>query len=254
MIHFAAFKAVGESVEFPLKYYLNNVGGLLSLLAEMEEFGIKRMVFSSSCTVYGQPKVLPVDETAPIQKAESPYGDTKIQCENILKTLPNFNTISLRYFNPTGAHDSGIIGELPIGVPNNLVPFMTQSAAGLRGDLVVYGEDYNTPDGTCIRDYIHVVDLAEAHVKALELLSKGNIGFEPINIGTGNGASVLEVINKFNIVSDSPVKFSLGSRRAGDIEQVWAKADKAKKLLGWEATRDLENMLTTSWLWQKNIS
>lgn len=254
VIHFAAYKAVGESVEFPLKYYLNNVGGLLSLLAEMEEFQVNKMVFSSSCTVYGQPKELPVDENAAVQKAESPYGDTKIQCESILKTLPNFNTVSLRYFNPTGAHDSGLIGELPLGVPNNLVPFMTQSAAGLRGELVVHGSDYNTPDGTCIRDYIHVVDLANAHVKALELLERNNVGFEPINIGTGKGASVLEVINMFNSISDSPVKFALGPRRQGDIEQVWARADKAKNVLGWEASRNLENMLKTSWLWQKNLS
>jgi len=253
VIHFAAFKAVGESVESPLKYYMNNVGGLLSLLAVLEECNINKMVFSSSCTVYGQPGKLPVDESAEIQKAESPYGDTKIQCEKILETLPDFNTVSLRYFNPTGAHDSGIIGELPLGVPNNLVPFMTQSAAGLRGGLVVYGTDYNTIDGTCIRDYIHVVDLALAHVKALELLENEDTGFEPINIGTGNGSSVLEVIQTFNKISDFPVSYTLGARRKGDIEKVWAKANKAKELLGWEATRDLEDMLKTSWAWQKSL-
>ena len=253
VIHFAAFKAVGESVEEPLKYYMNNVGGLLSLLAEMENYKVQKMVFSSSCTVYGQPDKLPVDEKAPIQRAESPYGDTKIQGEKIIESIPNLSTVALRYFNPIGAHDSGLIGELPIGVPNNLVPFITQSAAGLRGPLEVYGNDYNTKDGTCVRDYIHVMDLAIAHVKAIELVGKPDVQFEAINIGTGNGFSVLELITEFNTISDLPVHFKIGERRAGDIEKVWARSEKSKKMLGWEAERDLKNMLETSWNWQKKV-
>lgn len=253
VIHFAAYKAVGESVEEPLKYYMNNVGGLLSLLAEMEAFNVQRLVFSSSCTVYGQPDSLPVSEEAPIQKAESPYGDTKIQCEKILETLPNMNSIALRYFNPIGAHESGLIGELPLGIPNNLIPFITQSAAGLRGPLTVYGDDYNTKDGTCIRDYIHVDDLAKAHVKALEYVCENSCGFEPINIGTGNGTTVMEVIDIFNEISEEKVKFTIGDRRSGDIEQVWAEANKAEELLGWSAKKSLREMVQSSWNWQKNI-
>lgn len=256
VIHFAAFKAVGESVEKPLDYYYNNVGGMMTLLDVMEEFGCSEMVFSSSCTVYGQPAELPVTELSPISKAISPYGSTKIMCEQILEDVcntPALRAISLRYFNPVGAHESGLIGELPKGVPNNLVPFITQSAAGIRGPITVHGTDYDTPDGTCIRDYIHVVDLAQAHVAALEYLLNQTLSYDVFNIGTGNGYSVLDVIKSFESETHQKLNYSLGPRRSGDVTKVWADTEKANRLLNWKAQRDLKNMMFTAWNWQKSL-
>lgn len=253
VIHFAAFKAVGESVQKPLEYYKNNVGGLMSLLESMRSVGIKDLVFSSSCTVYGQPENLPVNENSPIQKAESPYGSTKIICETILSDLSansEIKAISLRYFNPVGAHPSSEIGELPLGVPNNLVPYITQTAAGIREELTIFGSDYDTPDGTCIRDYIHVVDLAKAHVKALEFAEDMAQNYEVFNIGTGYGNTVLEVVKCFEDVSGRHLKYHMGQRRPGDVEKVWSDCEKANKMLKWHATLGLEDMMTDAWNWQ----
>jgi UDP-glucose 4-epimerase len=259
VIHFAAYKAVGESVEKPLKYYRNNVAGLVDLLEVMQELEIDNLVFSSSCTVYGQPDKLPITEETPQQPANSPYGATKQMCEGIIKdsaaASPNLRAISLRYFNPIGAHSSALIGELPKGVPSNLVPFLTQTAAGLRDKLTVFGNDYPTPDGTCIRDYIHVVDLAKAHIKALEHLSKQPAKhYDIYNVGTGKGSSVLELINAFEASTGEKVPFEVGPRRAGDVTSVYASVDKIERELGWKAEKNLPDALIDAWRWQKSLS
>lgn len=256
VIHFAAYKAVGESVSNPLKYYKNNVYGLISLMEIMAENNLKNIVFSSSCTVYGQPDLVPVDEKAPIKPALSPYGNTKQICEEILRDDMRFRTISLRYFNPVGAHPSGHIGELPIGTPNNLIPYITQTAAGLLKQITIHGNDYNTPDGTCIRDYIHVVDLAKAHVKALNrmLNTASQSHFEVFNLGTGNGSSVLEVIQAFEKSTSQKLNYTIGPRRPGDVEQVWANATLAKEQLNWEAEKTVEQMMFDAWNWQNKLA
>jgi UDP-glucose 4-epimerase len=260
VIHFAAFKAVGESVSEPLKYYQNNLGSLLVLLELMEKNGVKNLVFSSSCTVYGQPDKLPVTEATPTQPASSPYGRTKQMCEDILSDLEKskspVRSIALRYFNPIGAHESALIGELPNGVPNNLIPFVTQTAAGIRKELTVFGDNYNTPDGTCVRDYIHVVDLADAHIKAFEFLDKikEDSFYDTINVGTGQGNTVLEVINAFEKVSGKKLNYRIGERRPGDVEKVWANVDKANKELNWQAKYDIERSLADAWRWQQKLS
>ncbi|WKN42794.1 UDP-glucose 4-epimerase GalE [Tunicatimonas pelagia] len=260
IIHFAASKAVGESVAKPLLYYKNNLLSLIHLLEQMNQRGITDFVFSSSCTVYGQPDKLPVTEQSPMKPAESPYGNTKQVGEQILqdacRAYPSLQVIALRYFNPVGAHESALIGELPTGVPNNLVPFITQTAAGLRPQLKVFGQDYDTPDGTAVRDYIHVVDLAEAHEIALRRLmnDKQKENFEFFNIGTGEGHSVLEVVKTFEKVNDLSLNYELADRRPGDVEQVYADTHYANTELGWKATRNLEEMLTSAWKWQKRIS
>jgi len=257
VIHFAAFKAVGESVEKPLTYYRNNVGGLITLMEVLKEENIGNLVFSSSCTVYGEPDEIPVKESTQTKMAESPYGATKQMGEIILKDNANWlNTQCLRYFNPIGAHESGFIGELPIGVPNNLIPYLTQTVAGIRKELTVFGDDYNTTDGTCIRDYIHVMDLAEAHVFAVNRLinDEQNESFEVFNIGTGNGSSVLEVIHAFEKANGISVPHKIGPRRAGDVIQVWAETTKVENVLGWKAKRDLETMLKDAWNWQTKLN
>jgi UDP-glucose 4-epimerase len=259
IIHFAAFKAVGESVNEPLKYYRNNLVSLMNLLDGMKESGIQNMVFSSSCTVYGQPLKLPVTEDAPIQPATSPYGNTKQIGEEIIKDTTiasgNINAISLRYFNPIGAHPSALIGELPRGVPENLVPFITQTAIGIRNELKVFGNDYDTPDGSCIRDYLHVVDLAKAHVVALKrLINRNNKkNYEVFNLGTGNGVSVFEAINSFEKVSGIKVKYKITGRRPGDIVKIWADPDLANKELGWRTVSSLDDAMKTAWEWEKKI-
>ena len=256
-IHFAAYKAVGESVDNPLKYYHNNLVSLIVLLDNMIQFGAKNLVFSSSCTVYGTPNKLPVTEKSVIKKPESPYGFTKQIAEQIIedtvKSTEALSAVALRYFNPIGAHPSAKIGELPLGVPNNLVPFVTQTAAGLREKLVVFGDDYSTPDGSNIRDYIHVVDLAKAHVKTLDYLQKNNQVFDAINIGTGKGNSVFEVIETFKKVTGQTLPYKIGERRAGDVEQVFASVDKSKKILDWEAELNLEDALRDAWNWQLTL-
>ncbi|MDR2835766.1 MAG: UDP-glucose 4-epimerase GalE [Bacteroidales bacterium] len=259
IIHFAASKAVGESVEQPLKYYQNNLMGLINILNSMITYKIPNLIFSSSCTVYGQPKKLPVTENSPIAKAESPYGNTKIISEEIIadtiKTNKNLKAIALRYFNPIGAHPSVEIGELPIGIPNNLIPFVTQTAFGIRTELKVFGNDYNTPDGTPIRDYINVVDLAKAHVKAAErLLENSNSdNLEFFNIGTGKGNSVLEIIKTFEEVTNIKLPYQIVGRRAGDIEKIWAETTKANETLNWKAEISLEKTLLSAWEWEKNF-
>lgn len=255
IIHFAAYKAVGESTENPLKYYQNNVGSLMTILSFMKDKGIKDLVFSSSCTVYGQPDVLPVTESTPRKDAESPYGNTKKICEDILvdmvKSEAGLRVISLRYFNPVGAHSSAKIGELPLGTPNNLVPFVTQTAAGIREKLTVFGGDYDTPDGTCIRDYIHVVDLADAHLRAIEYLGEQEMNFYDVfNVGTGNGNSVLEVIQSFEKVSGQKLNYEIGPRRPGDVIQVWADTQKINKVLNWNPKLSLDESMRDSWNWQ----
>lgn len=254
VIHFAAFKAVGESVNEPLKYYRNNIGGLICLLETMQVHNVKNIVFSSSCTVYGEPDQSPVNELAPIKKANSPYGNTKQIGEEILADCRFLNTVALRYFNPIGAHASAKIGELPLGVPNNLVPFITQTAAGIREKLTVFGNDYNTKDGTCVRDYIHVVDLAAAHVKALSYIEQHpDNHFEVFNIGTGNGLTVLEIIQAFERVNQLKLNYSIGQRRAGDVEKVWADNTKAESVLGWKANIGLDEMVRSAWAWQQQL-
>ena len=261
VIHFAASKAVGESVEKPLMYYRNNVLSLITLLELMKLHSVQHLVFSSSCTVYGQPDAahLPVDETAPIQKALSPYGNTKQINEDIIRdTAHADNSLCatiLRYFNPIGAHPSAWIGELPNGVPNNLLPFVTQTAAGLRPKLRVFGNDYNTPDGSCIRDYIYVVDLAKAHVKAIErMLNEPNREqVETFNLGTGHGLSVLEIVNAFQRVTGVKVPYEIVGRREGDIEQVWANPSLANKILGWKADTPIDEVLLSAWNWEKRL-
>lgn len=260
VIHFAAKKAVGESVEKPLMYYRNNFDSLLNLLDLMKTYQVQNIVFSSSCTVYGQPESLPVTEETPFQLAESPYGYSKQVCEIILrdacKADSGLNAIALRYFNPTGAHESTIIGELPRGVPANLVPFITQTAAGIREKLLVFGDDYNTPDGSAIRDYIHVVDLAQAHVVALsrQLKQQQKNNYEFFNIGTGKGNSVLEVVQTFERVNQLKLNYSIVDRRPGDIENIYADTTLANDELGWSAKLGIEDMLRSAWNWQKNLS
>jgi UDP-glucose 4-epimerase len=256
IIHFAAFKAVGESVQNPLDYYENNIGSLVYLLQEIRNRKLDNFIFSSSCTVYGQADELPITENAPIKKAESPYGNTKQIGEEIIKDTckaHNLNAIALRYFNPIGAHESIKIGELPLGVPQNLIPFVTQTAAGIRKELSVYGDDYPTADGTAVRDYIHVVDLAKAHIAALQrLINKNNKqNFEFFNVGTGIGSSVLEVINTFEKASGKPLNYKIVGRREGDITAAYANTTKANKELNWKTEKSLAEGLASSWKWQQ---
>lgn len=257
VIHFAAFKSVNESVVKPIEYYKNNVGSLITLLEVMKKYQVIDLIFSSSCTVYGQPDTIPVDEKASFKRAESPYGATKQVCERILEdaALVGFRVISLRYFNPIGAHKSSRIGELPIGVPNNLVPYVTQTAAGLRDKLTVFGNDYNTPDGSCVRDYIHVCDVADAHVKAISFLSeiKENNYYNSFNLGTGVGVTVLELVNKFIEVTGIKLPYIIGPRRPGDVEKVFANPEKINRMLGWYTRYTLEEALLHSWQWEKKI-
>jgi UDP-glucose 4-epimerase len=257
VIHFAAYKSVNESVEQPLLYYQNNIGSLLNLLEQMQKFNVNEVIFSSSCTVYGQPDLIPVDESAPFKKAESPYGATKQMCERILedatKANKNLRSISLRYFNPVGAHPSSFIGELPIGVPGNLVPFVTQTAAGIRKKLTVFGNDYNTPDGSCVRDFIHVVDLAKAHVMALEKINAMPTNNETFNLGTGTGVTVLELVKKFIAVTGIQLNYEVGARRAGDVEKIYGNPAKAEKILEWKTLKSLEDSLLDAWNWEKKI-
>jgi UDP-glucose 4-epimerase len=259
IIHFAAYKAVGESVHKPLEYYRNNLVSLMNLLASMKQYGIPAFVFSSSCTVYGQPAKLPVSEDSPIQPAVSPYGNTKQIGEEIIRDTvssdPEIKAIALRYFNPIGAHPSGLIGELPRGVPENLVPYITQTAYGLRDELKVFGDDYDTPDGSCIRDYLHVVDLAKAHVVAVDRLvsGKNRSGYEVFNLGTGTGVSVLEAIRSFERVTGEKVRYRITGRRAGDIEKIWADPSLANRELGWKTISTLDESMKTAWEWEKFI-
>jgi len=259
VIHFAASKAVGESVEKPLMYYENNLDSLTSILKVMINFNVTDLVFSSSCTVYGQPDKLPVNEETERKPAASPYGNTKKICEDIIfdvvQSPVNLKAISLRYFNPIGAHLSGKLGELPLGIPNNLVPFVAQTAAGIREVITIHGDDYNTPDGTCIRDYIHVMDLSDAHVRALGYLDEQpeNSYYEVFNLGTGKGNSVMEVIKSFTEVTGVPVNFRIGPRRNGDVEQIYASVAKAEKILGWKASRTLKEGLAHTWKWQQSL-
>ena len=262
IIHFAASKAVGESVEKPLLYYRNNINSLVNLLELMPKHGVKGIIFSSSCTVYGQPtpENLPVTEQSPIQKALSPYGNTKQINEEIIQDYvhsgAHIKSIILRYFNPIGAHPSALIGELPIGVPLNLIPYVTQTAAGIREKLRVFGNDYNTPDGTCIRDYIYVVDLAKAHVKAMSRILD-NPEAQPVeifNIGTGEGVSTLQIIRRFGAVTGVKLNWEFAPRREGDIEKVWGNVDKANTILGWKADANLDDVLLSAWRWQQKLS
>ncbi|MDI9882510.1 UDP-glucose 4-epimerase GalE [Flectobacillus longus] len=257
IIHFAAFKAVGESVSEPLKYYRNNVAATVLMLEKMQEHKVSNLVFSSSCTVYGQPESLPVTELSKVQPANSPYGNTKQICEEIITdtvaTNRGLKAISLRYFNPIGAHESVLIGELPLGVPANLVPFITQTVAGLRGQLSVFGDDYPTSDGTAVRDYIHVVDLAKAHVAALALLLKQQektTYYDYFNIGTGTGSSVLEVITAFETATGLKVNYAIKPRREGDVTAVYADCSKSNEILGWKAEKTLTEALGDAWKWQ----
>lgn len=259
VIHFAASKAVGESVQVPLKYYRNNINGLINILEAMKEFKIKNLVFSSSCTVYGQPEKLPVTEQSPIQPALSPYGNTKQINEEIIrdfvKVNPEIHAIALRYFNPIGAHPSSLIGELPLGVPANLVPFITQTAAGIRECLSVFGNDYDTPDGTPIRDYIDIIDLANAHIAAINRMEedKQKQNLEFFNIGTGNGLSVLQLIKAFEEATGVKLNYKIVGRREGDIEKVWADTSFANKELGWKAVVPLKETMLNAWNWQKSL-
>lgn len=260
IIHFAASKAVGESVEKPLLYYRNNIVSLLNLLELMPVYGVKGFIFSSSCTVYGQPtkEHLPVTEDAPIQEACSPYGNTKQINEEIIRDYIHsgapIKSVILRYFNPIGAHPSALIGELPNGVPNNLIPFVTQTAMGIRKELKIFGNDYDTPDGTCIRDYIYVVDLAKAHVKAMQrVLDMDTEPIEYFNVGTGRGVSTYEVVDKFEKATGVKVNWSYAPRREGDIEKVWANPDKANNVLGWKSETSLEDTLRSAWNWQLKL-
>ncbi|BDW92814.1 UDP-glucose 4-epimerase [Flagellimonas marinaquae] len=259
VIHFAASKAVGESVEKPLLYYENNLGVLVYILQELKKKQRANFIFSSSCTVYGQADQMPITEESPVKPAESPYGNTKQVGEEIIKDSckvnPQLKAIALRYFNPIGAHASGKIGELPIGVPQNLVPFITQTGMGLREQLSVFGDDYPTEDGTCIRDYIHVVDLAKAHVAALQRLlkDKNEANYEVFNLGTGKGSSVLEVIRSFERVSGQKLNYKIVDRRPGDVVQAYADTTKANKVLGWKAISTLDEAMESAWEWEKNV-
>jgi len=259
IIHFAAFKAVGESVEKPLAYYRNNLVSLMNILECQVKYNVPNIVFSSSCTVYGQPDVLPVTEQTPRKDAESPYGNTKRISEDILQNTiaanPQLKGIALRYFNPIGAHSSALIGELPLGVPQNLVPFVTQTAAGLRDELKVFGDDYNTSDGSAVRDYINVVDLAKAHVVAIKrLLNDGNkLNYEIFNLGTGTGLSVLQIVKGFEKVTGLKLNYKIVGRRAGDIEKIWADTVYANEELGWKAEKSMEETLLSAWNWEKRV-
>jgi len=258
IIHFAAYKAVGESVQNPLKYYKNNIGSLLNILEVMQATKVKNLVFSSSCTVYGQPDNIPVTEDTPKKKAESPYGNTKAIAEDILedviKSGEKMSIISLRYFNPIGAHSSAEIGELPNGIPSNLIPFVTQTAIGKRNKLVVFGSDYNTVDGSNVRDFIHVVDLAKAHVSALNLLkSKEAAFYDVFNLGTGTGNSVLEVIKAFEEVNNLKLNYEIGPRRSGDVEKIYGDVEKASKILNWKTEKSLEESLKDAWTWELKL-
>ena len=260
VIHFAASKAVGESVEQPLLYYRNNLTSLMNILQLMRENKVPNLVFSSSCTVYGQAEKLPVSEQTPRREATSPYGNTKHICEDIIRdsvaAYPEIRSIALRYFNPIGAHPSAEIGELPCGVPNNLIPFVTQTAAGIRPVLSVFGDDYNTPDGSCIRDYINVTDLAKAHVVAVNRMTddKMKARFEIFNVGTGRGVSTLEVVRTFEKVNNLKLNYKIVGRRAGDIEAVWADPAYANEELGWKAEKTLEETLRSAWKWQQHLA
>lgn len=259
VIHFAAFKAVGESMAEPLKYYQNNLVSFMNILEMMKEFKRPNILFSSSATVYGEAETLPVTELTPRQPATSPYGNTKQIAEDILRdccrAYDNMSGIALRYFNPIGAHPSALIGELPRGVPNNLVPFITQTAAGIRPVLNVFGNDYDTPDGTCLRDYIDVVDLAKAHVAAVNRMTKGKMSesYEIFNVGTGHPVSVLELITAFEKVNNVNLPHKIVSRRPGDVPGVWAETSRANNVLGWKAERTLDETLASAWAWEKNI-
>lgn len=260
VIHFAAYKAVGESVAEPLKYYENNLGSLLVLLQVMQEYKVPNFVFSSSCTVYGQPDTLPVTEDTPRLPATSPYGNTKAISEDIIRDFvfskPGVKALSLRYFNPVGAHPSAEIGELPLGVPSNLVPYLTQAAAGERGPLVVFGDDYDTADGTCVRDFIHVVDLAKAHVKAIQLLNAQaqDDYYDVFNVGTGQGNTVLELIRTFEEATQVKLDYRIGPRRPGDVEKIWAQSDKANTVLKWHTEKSLADSLRDAWRWQQKLT
>lgn len=259
VIHFAAYKAVGESVEDPLKYYQNNLVSFMNIVAAMKEFGRPNILFSSSATVYGEAEVLPVTEQTPRQPATSPYGNTKQMAEDILRdcarAYPGIYGIALRYFNPIGAHPSALIGELPRGVPNNLVPFITQTAAGIRKELSVFGNDYDTPDGTCLRDYIDVVDLAKAHVATINRMVEGKMEakYEIFNVGTGRPVSVLELVEGFQRVNGLKLPYKIVGRRAGDVPAVWAETSLANEKLGWKAERSLDETLASAWAWEKHI-
>lgn len=255
VIHFAAYKAVGESVAKPLDYYENNILSLTTILRVMQKHTVSKLIFSSSCTVYGQPDSVPVTERTPIKPANSPYGATKQMCERILQDVPQLSIVSLRYFNPIGAHPSGLIGELPIGAPNNLVPYIAQTASGLRSAVTIFGSDYQTPDGTCIRDYIHVTDLADAHVRALEYLSKSerHSSIHFFNVGTGEGHSVKEVIELFQEVNNLTLTVLEGPRRAGDVEKIFADPNLAFERLNWKPRFTLKEALQHAWQWEKRI-
>jgi len=265
VIHFAAYKSVSESLEDPLSYYENNVGGLISLMNAMKFFDCNKLVFSSSCTVYGEPDNIPVDEQSPVKTATTAYGSTKQVAEIMLRDNTWLDSIALRYFNPVGAHESGMLGELPLGVPNNLMPYLAQTAAGIREQLTVFGDDYGTRDGSCIRDYIHVMDLADAHVKAVERLldedkdrskefsAPDTENFEVINVGTGTGYTVLEIVRKFEEINGIRVNYKVGPRREGDIVKIWADTTKSYWKLGWQPKRGLEEMVRDSWGWQQNL-
>jgi UDP-glucose 4-epimerase len=259
VIHFAALKAVGESSQIPLKYYHNNLFSLINVLMTIQEYNINNLVFSSSCTVYGQPEDLPVDEFSPIKKALSPYGNTKQISEEIIWDITRtaeLKAVLLRYFNPIGAHESALIGELPIGIPSNLVPYITQTAMGKHPRLNVYGNDYDTPDGTCIRDYIHVVDIAKAHVTAMNLLldNQNQNDCEIFNLGTGKGYSVLDVIRSFEKISNMKLSFKIVDKRPGDVDKIWADARLANEVLGWKAEKDLDDMMLSAWNWEQKYS
>lgn len=258
VIHFAALKSVPESVHQPLAYYRNNVGSMINLLTCMKRYEVNYLVFSSSCTVYGQPDILPVSEQAPVKRPWSPYGNTKRICEEIIEdfsAVHELKAILLRYFNPIGAHESSLIGELPLGIPNNLVPYITQTAIGIRDSLNVYGNDYNTPDGTPIRDYIHVVDLAKAHVIAVERMTnrKNKSDYEIFNLGTGKGYSVMEVITSFEKVAKVDLNYKIVERRPGDVEEVWADTQFANNELGWKAKKGLDEMMLSAWKWELQL-
>ena len=259
IIHFAAYKAVGESVEKPLMYFDNNLNSLINILRCAEEFDVPHIVFSSSCTVYGNPDVIPVTEETPFKTAESPYGSTKQMGENIIRqtinSYPDMNAILLRYFNPVGAHQSGLIGEIPLGRPANLVPAITQTAIGKLPQMQVYGSDYDTRDGSCVRDYIHVSDIAHAHTLALNYLieARNESNCDVFNLGTGDGYTVLEVIKMFEKVSGQKLNYALAARRPGDVIAIYANNDKAKSLLGWNPEYNLENMMQTAWEWEKSL-
>ena len=256
VMHFAAFKSVCESVENPLSYYQNNIDSHVVLLKTMKHFNVTDLIFSSSCTVYGQPDVIPVTEEAPFKRAESPYGATKQMCERILEDAYHggYRVISLRYFNPVGAHPTANLGELPIGTPNNLVPYVTQTAAGVRPKLTVFGNDYDTPDGSCIRDFIHVVDLAQGHLRAMEYLKTAPPkSYEVFNLCTGEGVSVLQLIKRFIAATGVDVPYSIGRRRSGDVEKTYADPTKANNLLKWKPSFTVEDSLKHAWNWEKNI-